>query len=237
MRRASLAALLFAIGCDDFTLVGPQPIDHASLDVFVRVTVHDSVTVDLFAGFRTGPGTAPPSTLSVRGTAVQPTVQGQEFWIYEWHEVFPSSSAPSQLQVTTPIVQGSSSSALPLVIPIARREDPMDVTVAFGDDLRLHVSPLVTPPPPLTGGAVHWAVILQQAPAVNAGQVFVSGNDAYPPELQFPWEWVHAVSQDSLLGRFQATVGYHAASAAYAVNVNAVSDLTWRIHISPKAQP
>jgi hypothetical protein len=154
--------------------------------VFVHVNVHDSVTVDLFAAFRSGAGAAPPSTLSVRGTAVQPTVHGQGFWTYEWHEVFPSSSAPSQLQVTTPIVQGSSSSALSLVIPIARREDPMDVTVAFGDDLRLHVSPLVTPPPPLTGDAVHWTVILQQTSAVNPGQVFVSGNDAYRPSCNSP---------------------------------------------------
>ena len=113
----------------------------------------------------------------------------------------------------------------------------MDLAVPFGDDLRLHVSPLVTPQPPLTDGVVHWSVILQPTSGANSGQVIVTGNDAYPPELQFPWQWVRAISQDSLLGRFVAGVGYHAATAAYDVDVHVRSELAWRIYISPKAQP
>ena len=237
MRHASIAALLLAVGCSDFTLVEPRhidPMDRASLGVFVQVSERDSVTVDLFAEFRSGAGATVPSTLSVQGTALRPTDQGEGVWIYEWREVFPVTSAPRQLQVTTPSVQGATSSALSLVIPIARREDPMDVAVPFGEDLRLHVSPLTVPAPPLTDAALVWSVMLQQATAAYPGQALVSGKDAYPPELHFPWEWVELVSRDSLVGRFQAVVGYHAPGDAYDVSVQALSQVAWRIHISPK---
>jgi hypothetical protein len=233
------AGLLALAGCDDFTLVEPQP-EETLLAVHVNAVSDESTRYDLNALFRRGTDAGGHQTelvdraLYVEGTPVLPgpeTTPG--VWSYRWQETrVASGTHADSVHVAFPVIAASSRTHS-VTIPVTRREDPADVDLTRGDDLLLRVSSVDGATPELSGGVDFWTLDIRPGCSGDGSleQFTIRGRGPFPSELRVPWRWLETLPIDSMSACLRVFSSFQAIGSPYRAHVTVTVQLAWRIHL------
>jgi hypothetical protein len=240
MKVVAWVLVLGAMSCKDFDLVGPSPNVEPSLFVAV-IAEHDSGSrYSVNAWFHPGSdasGNAKPysdRSLLVETLAVAPQASSDEFqWFYGTQLNRPAvRSQVDTVRIRPPVAQDV---FLPpnVAVPIPAREDPEEVVLPAGQDLRLHVSSVAGDSTALAGGTDSWQLNLREScSTAESGTVLSAhGTGAYPAELRVPWEWIANAQGTVLHACLLASARYEGSGAPYLTRVYVSVRISWRIRI------
>jgi hypothetical protein len=238
MKRALVVVLFTAGGCSGFDLVAPAPESPPYLSVSVEVDRKDvsryTVTAILLPGVD-GAGKQKPVTdrsLQVNDSSLIPQLDLRQNFHYEWHGERSSADADS-IFVRVPRAGPSPTIDYRVKVPIAGREDPFNISLVSGDDLRLHLTQILNPPG-LSRVTETWQLMVRHAEepgGANLGLLQVSGLDARPSEIRVPWEWIKAAARDSLVASLTTLSFYRGEGAPYRVEVFVNTVVTWHVRM------
>jgi hypothetical protein len=240
MKAAALVLLLGPMSCKDFDLVGPSP----NLEPWLFVGVfaeHDSgsrYTVNaVFHPGSDASGNAKPyldRSLLVETLAIGPQASSDEFqWFYGTQLNRPAvRSQVDTLKIRPPVPQDVFLTPS-VAVPIPAREDPEEVVLPAGQDLRLHVSSVAGDSTALAGGTDSWQLALREScSTAESGTVLnAQGSGAYPTELRVPWEWIANAQGRVSHACFLASARYEGSGVAYRTRVHVGVRISWRIRI------
>jgi hypothetical protein len=232
MRRARFLILLGAIGCGIFELVPPDA-ERPSLFVFISAVHGDTKTLMLDALLDVGrdstgtPHGLADSTLVINDEALLPTRTGLGTPRWLWTKETATSTTPDTLALQFPVMAGFIERFAAARVVIPTRSSGPNVVIAAGEDLRLPVSPLATPPGYLVGSTL-WT--LRVGPQCDGpGGFQVQGENDHPSEVRVPWEWIEAPAPFALEACFRLIVSYSSEPPSLGSNLVFALDVTWHV--------
>jgi hypothetical protein len=237
MRKCCVLVAVFAGACHDYQLVAPAGNVAPAFAVDVQVWQTDTVRVDVYGSLSYGTDAegyaksfADP-TPYVDNARLSPSYEDAQSIRFQTRaRLYTTPPQPDSLQIRPPrLLSGDSS--FTFTIPIVAREDPMDVIVANGSDLHLHLSPLPDVSLQATRTALYWSLQLHRSTCFNTKLLSVESNQPNPAELVIPSAWLPATGRDSLVACLLSFEGYRAVAAPYPMVASVNTFAMWRIHI------
>lgn len=235
MRPAGLLLVLM-VGCNDFDLVAPTP-SQPSLAVSISVSSADTTNYSIYAEISVGrddaghPRALLDSVFTVNGDILRPDSTSSASRLrFRWQRSTLASVTPDTLVFGFPAlgaVSGARDTTY-LVIPV--RQDPANISVANGQDLRLHVAHPV---------ASEGLVALNPRWSLRVGQqctgegLDIQGSGEHPFELHVPWDWFGTGAPASLKACFQHFSHYEPSPPSALRSFSLSFGTTWRIAVSP----
>lgn len=234
------ALALAVLSCVDFELVGPEPNVPPDLSVAISARHEDGsqYNVDswLFRGSdaQGEANTFSDRSLTVENAIVEPDAGStSDTWRYSVSIVRPvAPTARDSVTVRGPALAESSNPMARIVIPIAAREEPGEIALSEGQDLRLHVSPVIGDSLSLIGGTDAWILQVRQSCDSGGRSVIdIQSNESYPPEIRVPWEWIRSAAQTPVAVCFTSISSYRGVGTPYPISVTVLVRVIWRIRI------
>jgi hypothetical protein len=172
-------------------------------------------------------------SLQVEGSLVMPVQASSRVWRYEWQEKR-STAALDSILVRIPRAGSSPAIDYAARIPVPGREDPFNIGLFAGQDLRLHVTPTPSPSTGLIRDHDTWQLDVRhvsEGEVPDTGRVLISAIGQFPREVRVPWEWIRATDRDSLVVTLQTFSSYRAETAPYQVAVFVRTVFTWHVRV------
>lgn len=237
MKRA-LLIVLFAGGCSGFDLVAPVPESPPFLSIEIDVVREETSRYFVTARFAPGvnssgePVAVSDGRLQVEGTLLEPLAESSRSVLsYEWQGERPAAGVDT-IHLRIPRAGSSPTIDFSVEIPLPGREDPFNVSLPAGGDLRLRVALASTPA--LSPALESWQLRVRRAAVsggIDSGSVAVFGQSRFPPEIRVPWEWIKTAARDSLIVMLQSQSSYRAVGAPYRVDVFANALVNWHVRV------
>lgn len=230
---------LISLGCQDYTLVGPEANVLPNFHITAMVTHGEQLTYVMSALFESGtdatgrPRALSDSSLLVNGNVVRHQFIHGPFLEYVWRDALPLTLVgPESLSVRGPVVADIPSSDRVLTLPLPARMDPFRMDLSAGDEFQLNITPVAD----TTAGLVRmfgiWTLQItkndERSYAVSA-----QGFGSFPQQFQVPWSWVgQGISAgDSLTADLQIIHNYGAPNAPFSMVATTLARITWRVRI------
>lgn len=239
MKQRRVVIALIALGCSDYTLVGPEANAVPHFDITAQIAHDEQLTFVMNARFVSGtdatghPRTLSDSSLLVDGIVVPYKSKRGTLLEYVWSDTVTRTLAgPESLSVRGPVVADIPSSDRVLTLPLPTRIDPYRMDLPAGDDLRLNISPMTDSTAGLVRRFLSWGLQIAKNDERSTA-VSVQGIGSFPQQFQVPWSWLgQGISAgDSLTADLQLFHSYTVPNAPFRMGAATLAHITWHLRI------
>ena len=149
---------------------------------------------------------------------------------WQWIAEAPASTTPDTLELRFPVVAGMSDRFADARVVIPARLNGPNLVIAAGEDVRLRVSPLSTPPG-FVGGESRWTLRVGQT-CTGSGGFEVQGEGDHPSDVRVPWEWIEAPAPFSREACFRLITLYSSEPPSLGSSLLLVLEFKWHVQVS-----
>jgi hypothetical protein len=239
--KKTILALTFMVGCDDYQLVGPEPMP-TFLHVSTTVVHDDRLAASVTGSFSPGRDesgrerTMLDSTMVIDGEPLLPVRRFEGGRFYE--QLLGSAgganeTAPDSVIVTGPVLERFGEWTQPMTLYLPRRLEAYRRDHAIGDTIVLQL-PAVHFPVEASEPFVRWQLSVMRGPSGPA-ETSIQGSSTFSTRIEIPWEWLseEIASGDSLEVLYSRFAGYPVADAPYPTRAAQLVIFRWRLMVVP----